>query len=70
MHGARMTRTFAPSLPGSSARSFSAPAMAHDKFSHTRTVTAGGVGEIKEILEADIPAPAEVVAPLVQISVR
>lgn len=33
-----------------------------------RTVTAGGVGEIKDILEADIPAPAELVVPLVQIS--
>ena len=34
-----------------------------------RTVTAGGVGEITNILEADVPAPAEVVAavPLVQI---
>jgi lipoyl synthase len=28
-----------------------------------RTVSAGGVGEIREILEADIPAPAEVMAP-------
>jgi lipoyl synthase len=27
-----------------------------------RTVTAGGVGQIREILEADIPAPAEMVA--------
>jgi lipoyl synthase len=38
-----------------------------------RTVTAGGVGEIDQILEADIPAPAEVVIDqprLVQISVR
>jgi len=26
-----------------------------------RTVTAGGVGRIQEILEADVPAPAEVV---------
>lgn len=33
-----------------------------------RTVTAGGVGEIKEVLEADIPAPAEL--KLVQISGR
>lgn len=32
-----------------------------------RTVTAGGVGEIRNILEADVPAPAER-APLVQIS--
>ena len=35
-----------------------------------RTVTAGGVGEISEILEADIPAPAEIVVPLVQIEIR
>jgi lipoyl synthase len=28
-----------------------------------RTVTAGGVGEIREILEADVPAPAEVHGP-------
>jgi lipoic acid synthetase len=33
-----------------------------------RTVTAGGVGEIKEVLEADIPAPAEL--KLVQIGTR
>src|SRR5687767_8622119 len=30
-----------------------------------RTVTAGGIGEISQILEADIPAPAELVQPLV-----
>ena len=35
-----------------------------------RTVTAGGVGEIREILEADVPAPAEVMPPLVQIEMR
>ncbi|HLU25757.1 MAG TPA: lipoyl synthase [Longimicrobiales bacterium] len=40
-----------------------------------RTVEAGGVGTIREILEADIPAPAEVVSPapriqLVQIEPR
>jgi lipoyl synthase len=29
-----------------------------------RTVTAGGVGEIREILEADVPAPAELPATL------
>jgi lipoyl synthase len=28
-----------------------------------RTVTAGGAGEIREILEADVPAPAEVIGP-------
>ena len=28
-----------------------------------RVVEAGGVGEIQEILEADIPAPAEVLSP-------
>ena len=28
-----------------------------------RTVQAGGVGEIREVLEADVPAPAEVVGP-------
>ena len=36
-----------------------------------RTVSAGGVGEIREILEADIPAPAELQSPvpaLVQIA--
>lgn len=40
-----------------------------------RQVKAGGVGEIREILEADIPAPAEVISPgsvggLVQIQPR
>jgi lipoyl synthase len=39
-----------------------------------RTVQAGGVGEIREILEADVPAPAELVQPaghaLVQIERR
>ena len=35
-----------------------------------RTVTAGGVGEITEVLEADVPAPAELVASLVQLEVR
>jgi lipoyl synthase len=38
-----------------------------------RTVSAGGVGEIREIVEADVPAPAEVVGPpagLVQIEAR
>jgi len=41
-----------------------------------RTVQAGGVGEIQEILEADVPAPAEVMGPggaplnLVQIELR
>jgi lipoyl synthase len=38
-----------------------------------RTVQAGGAGEIREILEADIPAPAELVKPgpsLVQIERR
>ena len=42
MHGARTTRTFAPSLPGSSRSSCSAPAMAQESESHTRTVTGGG----------------------------
>ncbi len=36
-----------------------------------RTVNAGGIGELSEILEADVAAPAEVtVAPLVQIAGR
>ncbi|MEX0907309.1 MAG: lipoyl synthase, partial [Gemmatimonadota bacterium] len=38
-----------------------------------RTVSAGGVGEIREIVEADVPAPAELVGPvqaLVQIAGR
>jgi lipoate synthase len=35
-----------------------------------RTVTAGGVGEITEVLEADVPAPAELVQPLVQLEIR
>jgi lipoic acid synthetase len=36
-----------------------------------RTVQAGGVGELAEILEADVAAPAEVMAvPLVQIAGR
>jgi lipoic acid synthetase len=35
-----------------------------------RTVTAGGVGAITNILEADVPAPAELVVPLVQIEKR
>jgi len=34
-----------------------------------RTVTAGGVGEISEILEADVLAPAEISA-FVQIEAR
>ena len=44
MQGARTTRTSLPSLPGSVASSFSAPAMAQDSESQTRTVTAGGGG--------------------------
>ncbi|HUF68247.1 MAG TPA: hypothetical protein VMM79_06295, partial [Longimicrobiales bacterium] len=32
-----------------------------------RTVQAGGVGEIREILEADVPTPAEVIS---QVSPR
>ena len=35
-----------------------------------RTVRPGGIGEIHEILEADIPAPAEMLVPLVQINGR
>jgi lipoic acid synthetase len=35
-----------------------------------RTVRAGGIGEIDQILDADIPAPAELIAPLVQIDRR
>ena len=27
-----------------------------------RTVQAGGVGEIREIMEADVPAPAETIS--------
>ena len=42
MQGARTTRTFGPSLPGRSASNFSAPAIAQDSESHTRTVTGGG----------------------------
>ena len=42
MHGARTTRTFGPSLPGSVASSFSAPAIAQDSELQTRTVTGGG----------------------------
>ena len=42
MHGARTTRTFAPSFFGSSANSRSAPLSAHDNELHTRTVTGGG----------------------------
>ena len=42
MQGARTTRTSRPSLPGNSFSNFSAPAMAQDRESHTRTVTGGG----------------------------
>jgi hypothetical protein len=35
-----------------------------------RTVQAGGAGEIREILEADVPAPAELVAATPQSLVR
>ena len=42
MQGARTTRTSGPSFAGSSASSFSAPAIAQESESHTRTVTGGG----------------------------
>jgi len=42
MQGARTTRTFGPSVFGKSFSSRSAPAMAQDSESQTRTVTAGG----------------------------
>ncbi|HEU5210919.1 MAG TPA: lipoyl synthase [Longimicrobiales bacterium] len=35
-----------------------------------RTVTAGAAGEIREVLEADVPAPAEVMPPLVQLETK
>ena len=44
MQGARITRTSTPSFFGRSASSFSAPAMAQERLSHTRTVIAGGGG--------------------------
>jgi len=40
--GRAHTRTSVPSRPGNFANSFSAPAMAQDNESQTRTVTAGG----------------------------
>ena len=39
MQGARTTRTSLPSIAGNSVSSFSAPAMAQDSESQTRTVT-------------------------------
>jgi hypothetical protein len=42
MHGAAITRTLGPTSFGSLSRSCCAPAMRHDRVSHTRTVTAGG----------------------------
>ncbi len=42
MHGARTTRTLAPSFFGNPASSRSAPASAQDSESQTRTVTGGG----------------------------
>ncbi len=44
MQGARTTRTSLPKIFGSLASNVSAPAMAQDKESHTRTVMAGGAG--------------------------
>ena len=35
-----------------------------------RTVQAGGVGELTEVLEADVPAPAEMAVPLVRLDGR
>ena len=42
MQGARTTRTSVPRIAGSFLSSASAPAMAQDSESQTRTVTAGG----------------------------
>src|SRR5207237_1087694 len=42
MHGARSTRTSGPTSDGSFAMRSSAPAIAHESVSHTRTVTFGG----------------------------
>ena len=42
MQGARTTRTSGPSVFGRFCRRCSAPAMAQESESHTRTVTAGG----------------------------
>ena len=44
MQGARTTRTSLPRIAGNFFSSVSAPAMAQDSESHTRTVTAGGGG--------------------------
>ena len=44
MQGARTTRTSLPRMPGSFASNVSAPAMAQDNESQTRTVIAGGAG--------------------------
>ena len=44
MQGARTTRTSLPRMPGSFFNNFSAPAMAQESESQTRTVTAGGAG--------------------------
>ena len=42
MQGARTTRTLSPSVSGKSLSRRSAPAIAHDNESQTRTVTGGG----------------------------
>ena len=42
MHGARSTRTFGGQDFDNCSISCSAPAMAHDRLSQTRMVTAGG----------------------------
>ena len=42
MHGARTTRTSAPTAAGNAANSASPPAMAQLRLSQTRTVSAGG----------------------------
>ena len=42
MQGARTTRTPAPSAFGKALSSCSAPNMAQERLSHTRTVTGGG----------------------------
>ena len=44
MQGARTTRTSLPRIAGNFFSNASAPAMAQDSESHTRTVTAGGGG--------------------------
>ena len=54
MQGARTTRTSLPRIAGSFFSSVSAPAMAQDSESQTRTVTAGGARSVLHHVEMRI----------------